>query len=118
MLMGPVLLTLLLGVIDFTWCLMTWRTVISSAQVGTRAGAKVPLSENPTQTAIRVATAALESTWLTGEGQLNADYTSTIVGAENNILRLEVTAEFTPIIGFVATPERLWGMQQMRVELE
>jgi len=114
MLVLPVFMTLTFGVIDFTWCLMAWRSVIASAQVGARAGARVSLSDEPTDTALAEATRALESSW--PAGSLAAEYDVAIVDGE--VIRVEISAAFTPLVGLLETPSRLHGMQQMLVELE
>jgi Flp pilus assembly protein TadG len=114
-LLAPLAFSLVFGIMDLTWCMMAWRTVISSAQVGARAGARIPLSDSPDRVAERQAQNALEATWPLFAPP-SATYEGSIVSG--NIVRIDVTVDFIPLVGFVSTPDTLGSFHQMQVEIE
>jgi len=113
-LIAPVLFMFTFAIIDFSWYFLAWRAVITSAQVGARAGARTPMVDGPAAAAVSQATTTLNNSYLIGTP--SARYYGSIVN--NTQVRIEVEVDFTPLVGFVQAPEVLYAQQQMRVELQ
>ncbi len=113
-LIAPVLFMLTFAIIDFSWYFVAWRSVITSAQVAARAGARTPMMESPDTAAVAEAQSAIAVSYPTSEPA--ARYYGSIVNGTH--VRIDIEVDFQPLVGFVKAPETLYAHQQMRVELQ
>ncbi len=113
-LIAPVLFMLTFAIIDFSWYFVAWRSVITSAQVAARAGARTPLMESPDAVAIAKAKSAIEVNYPTSEPI--ARYYGSVENGTH--VRVDIEVDFQPLVGFVKAPETLFAHQQMRVEIQ
>lgn len=107
----PFLVTMIFGIIDYTWYIMELETVVLATQAGVRAGAQTKLSNNPITKANTAAASALSANF---PGPLvSPTYVTTNTG---NVLRTTVTTNYTPLIGLVPIPSILRYSAAMRIE--
>lgn len=111
-LVTPVLITLALGIIDFTWYIISLESVVLAAQAGARAGAQTPLTGGPAAAAVTAAQTALRASFPAGT-PVGDTYTTTLTG---NILRVTVDTAYTPLVGLVPIPATLRATVAMRIE--
>jgi Flp pilus assembly protein TadG len=97
----PVLLVFLFALMDWSWYLFQWMTVVRSAHAGVRLAAGVETSDGPEAVASEAAEGALEA-----YGIPRSEATVDAV-LDEDILTVDVTVDFEPLVGVIPTPDRL-----------
>jgi Flp pilus assembly protein TadG len=105
-------LIVLLGIIDYGHIYFVELTMTNAAREGARVGVTQGDSTTAQSEAIAAATAYLDSAGISGTVQATAPTSA------SPTVRVSVTLDpFTPMIGFVSTPDRLSVSAAMRWEL-
>lgn len=107
----PVLLAILLGIMDYGHVFMVKLTMTNAAREGARVGITLPTG-SAESAAEAAATRYLAS----------ANITTAVVDANapsdlDPEVRVNITLDYTPLIGFVPTPDSLTASSVMRWEL-
>lgn len=97
----PVLLVMLFALMDWSWYLFQWLTVVRSAHSGTRLAAGVAPEAGPEAVA---EDAALD--WLDAYGINSTDATVSTT-LDDEVLTVDVQVDFEPLVGVIPTPDSL-----------
>ncbi len=110
---APILLVLTLGAFDLSWYFVQWQTVLSSAQVGTRAGSQTKMDDQPDLVALQAADDALTANFL---GSVPPETTLTASIEDNDMVRGHIWVPVTPLAGIVPLPTSMQATHQMLIE--
>lgn len=96
----PVLMTLVTGIVDYSWYMFQKATVLSAVEAGSRSASLVPIASAPNE-GFQVAATILQNEGFTG-GTVTSDLLP-------GTFYLQVTASmpFSPLIGLIPTPANI-----------
>ena len=97
----PVLLVLLFAILDWSWYLFEWLTVVRSAHAGVRLAVGVEASADPESVATGAVEQALEAYGIPADSA-----TIDVVLAED-VLTVDVRVDFQALVGVIPTPDQL-----------
>jgi len=111
----PVVLSLLLGVLDYGWYFFQQGMLLDAAKDGCRVGVSVGATEDPALRAEAVALEILEDSGLGRPDALAVDGGVTTLSGIR-VLRLTLDMPFTPLVGLVPAPTHLKVTRTMVLE--
>ena len=107
----PLLMIVLVGILDYGQIHFTRLTMTNAAREGARVGVTLPEAD------AQAAAIAAAQTYLANAG-VTATVTATAPSLASPTVSVTVTIDpYTPLIGLVPTPGRLWVSASMRWEL-
>ncbi|MCB9758331.1 MAG: pilus assembly protein [Alphaproteobacteria bacterium] len=116
----PVFVTIMVGIMDFSWFFFVRSTVINAVRDGCRAGAVVPPDENPELVA-RAEMEDILATWNADCNDPNITCTFDIQASGSSpseVLECSITLEQDPLIGLVPMPETTTASAVVHFELQ
>ena len=110
---APVLMLLAMGTFDYSWYFVQKQAILSSAQVGARAGSQTKLSEGPEVVGADAAEDTLRATYF-GPIPSGTSVTGTVI--EQRMVRIDIDVPYQPLTGYLPVPTRIVATSQMLVE--
>lgn len=106
----PILISILLGIVDYGWVFFNRLTMTNAAREGARVGVTRDAA-NASPDAVDAAENYLDSAGLSA-----AVVASTPSGADPRVIVTVTMSPFVPIVGFVPTPDEMQVSATMRWE--
>ena len=109
----PVALSLIFGIVDFSWLAVHNQAINAAVAQGSRTGAYTPLEGDPGGAAV----ASAEARWAEFGLGNTPDVTATLV-TENGVQLMSVTAKlhYDSLTGFIPDPGPLTTTMRLRME--
>ncbi len=111
----PVLLTILFGAMEYSWCFVQYEAVVRAAEAAARAGAQVELTANPSPTTVAQTVGKQVLTGSFPKTGNTATVTSTLTSS-NTIINVTVQANYPPLLKYLPTPTVLKSSASMPIE--
>lgn len=108
----PLLLLISLPIADYSWYFLCLQQVDLAAQSGSRAGARIPLDDDPAYVAATTAYDVLER----GLGVLPGEVEVLTRVEDERMVWIEVRVPYKPITHFIEMPAQLRGRSRMLLE--
>jgi Flp pilus assembly protein TadG len=112
----PILVSLLLGIVEFSWVFIEQASVVASVREGARLGVTYATTDTPTPAAAATARVrtALNQAGLDGAAAtVSTSYSGT---APSQTLTVTAVVPYEPLVGFFAVPSALSGSMTMLLE--
>jgi Flp pilus assembly protein TadG len=111
----PVLLTILFGAMEYSWCFIQYEAVVRAAEAGARAGAQVELTANPNPTTV-AQTVAKQTLTASFPAIGNAATATSTLTSSSTIINVTVQTNYPAIIKYLPTPPILKSSASMPIE--
>jgi Flp pilus assembly protein TadG len=111
----PVLLTILFGAMEYSWCFVQYEAVVRAAEAGARAGAQVELTANPNPTTV-AQTVAKQTLTASFPAIGNAATVTSTLTSSSTIINVTVQTNYPAIIKYLPTPPILKSSASMPIE--
>jgi len=111
----PVLLTILFGAMEYSWCFVQFEAVVRAAEAGARAGAQVELTANPSPTVV-AQTVAKQTLTSSFPAIGNAAVATAVLSSGDTILTVTLQTNYPAIIKYLPTPPILKSSASMPIE--
>jgi Flp pilus assembly protein TadG len=111
----PVLLTILFGAMEYSWCFVQFEAVVRAAEAGARAGSQVELTANPNPTTVAQTTAKQVLT-ASFPRIGNTAVATAALSSGNTILTVTLQTAYPPLLRYLPTPALLKSSASMPIE--